>query len=100
MSYLIDCDTGKVVGITFSTRKSGENVRYAYRSVNEWVNADIDLNLVNARGAKISNAKKYDKHEWVTPYVFQVNLDFYQVRGGEAEFLVQVDEDGEDNGDN
>jgi hypothetical protein len=71
MSYIIRND--KVIAETLETIKSGTTVQYSFASVEEAINANRELNLVNARSAKISNAKKWHKEAQNAPTAKQIN---------------------------
>lgn len=57
MSYLIS--NGKLVAYTSEQLKSGELVRVAYNITQDSI-YEFNYLLVNARMAKVSNAKKWD----------------------------------------
>lgn len=61
MSYLIKND--EVIATTSETLKSGQVVQAAWDTTEESINADRDVNLVNAFDVKVSNAKKWDTDE-------------------------------------
>lgn len=58
MSYIIK--NNAIIAKTSEALKSGAVVEYAFHTCKEEINADREFNLVNAKTAKISNAKKWD----------------------------------------
>ena len=47
------------VAFVITTLKNGQDCTFSYSSCREAINADREVNLVNARDGKISRAKKY-----------------------------------------
>jgi hypothetical protein len=60
MSYLIH--NGELLATTSEDLKSGDTVAVAHNTCEQVINASIDLNLVNAFSAKVSNAKKWNNN--------------------------------------
>lgn len=56
-AYLIK--NGEVIAETETELKNGASVKYAFEKCAEALNANREFNLVNARTAKISRAKKW-----------------------------------------
>lgn len=92
MSYLIR--NGEVIAKTCECLASGEEVEYAYDTSEEKLNAAIDVCLVNARYATISNnTKKWDKitqHQFLD--VAQEVNKFHTSSGCTKQFVIREDE--------
>lgn len=58
-AYIIRDD--KLVAVIRTTLKAGAQVRFAFHSCEEAIDASRSQNLVNARWGKISYAKKWEK---------------------------------------
>ena len=61
MSYLTR--NGELVATTSKDLKSGDVVSVAHTSTKEAINANRDVNLVNAFNVTVSNAKKWAKKD-------------------------------------
>ena len=61
--------------------KNGEIVEYSYQKSEESINANRDFNLVNARTAKISRAKKWLK-------IYEKSIVDSAIEINEGEFYV------------
>jgi hypothetical protein len=61
MSYLTR--NGELVATTSRNLKSGDVVSVAHTSTDESINADRDINLVNAFNVTVSNAKRWARKE-------------------------------------
>ena len=75
---------GEVIAFVETSLKNGDRCRYAFFATKESINANRDLNLVNARDAKISRANKYLKLE--KENFALVNRSAKEIN--EAEFLI------------
>lgn len=78
LAYIIKDNV--VIAETETELKNGSTVRYAFNVCKEAINADRKYNLVNARIAKISRAKKYQNK--TQEYAKEINS---------AEFLILAD---------
>ena len=61
-SYILDND-GMPIAITPTLSEKSGPCRYAFEVCRERIDANRELNLVNARAGKISNAKKWQTWE-------------------------------------
>lgn len=75
MSYIIN--NNELISETENYLKSGTHVNYAYQSV-ESIFTNFSRVLVNAKSAKISNAKKWEKEAERSHYYSRVVNDFLQ----------------------
>ncbi len=64
MSYLIK--NNQVIAETRETLKSGTEVKASFQCSKESINADREVNLVNAFWVKVSNAKKWANDKYFT----------------------------------
>lgn len=59
MSYII-AGNKLIAKVTGNEQPSGADVKFGTLTCSEAINADRDVNLINARTGKISNAAKWD----------------------------------------
>lgn len=78
MSYIIN-SRNEVIAYTEKHYKSGLEVAWSYDSCEESINADRELNLVNRKYGKISNAKKWKK-ECGEDFAVEINEDEFLVK--------------------
>jgi hypothetical protein len=89
MSYLIR--NNAIIAHTTKNLKSGEIVEYAYDTTISSIDANRDCELVNAREAKISNAKKWDKISRfaITDLAIQINKNYSKIKDTTKEFIIK-----------
>lgn len=83
-AYLIE--DGYVICTVNTELKNGTSVRFGYETCEEALDANRDFNLVNARDAKISRAKKWDKAYLYRPIPYGKEIN-------PAEFYINQDND-------
>ena len=76
-AYIIRNNT--VIALVSTELKNGAEVEYSFNSTAEAINADREVNLVNAKWGKISRAKK-----WAKEYTDSVGVEV-----NTAEFLIK-----------
>jgi hypothetical protein len=62
-AYIIS-QGGIPLAVCTTNLKNGEKILWSYQTVTEKINANRELNLVNARHGKISRSKKWKKFEF------------------------------------
>jgi hypothetical protein len=87
MSYIIK--NNELIAETMQNYKNGASVEYAFDTSKEALNADIDFCLVNARCAKISNAKKWENQ--ITDLATEVN-EHNNKKTGCLQFVIDNDQ--------
>ena len=77
-AYIIAND--EIIAKVSTDLKNGAEVEYAYNSTKEAINANREVNLVNAKWGKISRAKKWASQDFDCDTAKEVNP---------SEFLIQ-----------
>ena len=77
MAYLIK--DGNVIATLETMLKSGTQVQFAYITCKEQIDQSRDFNLVNAKTAKVSYSKKWDR-VFVEHSAIEINTNEFLLR--------------------